>query len=288
MNHYSLIDSGDFFKLEQVGPFVLKRPAPAAVWPRLLPEKTWQKFDAEFIRKSDGKGNWQIKNQKLQKDFPVSLDGLSLNVSLTDFGHLGFFAEHATYWQMLTKTVQTIKKAQGECRILNLFAYTGAASLICAKAGAHVVHLDSSKTSVAWAKENAQLSGMDTLPIRWIVDDAKKFVAREVRRNSTYHGVILDPPSYGRGNGGEIWKIESDLAPMLSQISEMMDTKMGFVLLSSHSPGYTPLALKNILSACMTKQNARAKLTAEELVIAHKDSNYVLPSGAGCFYQYDI
>jgi 23S rRNA (cytosine1962-C5)-methyltransferase len=197
-------------------------------------------------------------------------------LKFTDFGHLGLFAKQHANWQRLKEIA---KPKPGESmRVLNLFAYTGGSTLACAHAGAEVVHLDASKTTVTWARENAEASGLGGCPVRWIVDDVKKFVEREQRRGSTYHGIILDPPSYGRGPKGQIWKIEDDLTDLLTVLVSLLDPDFKFFLLSAHSQGYTPVALKNMIGPLLPTGN----FDAHEMII---DGAVPLPSGASCLYE---
>lgn len=189
------------------------------------------------------------------------------------------FPEQDANWDKLHKLIQDQKR---EISVLNLFAYTGGSTLACASAGAKVVHLDASKTSVAWARENAEASGVANKPIRWIVDDVQKFVEREVRRGSKYHGIILDPPSFGRGTNNEVWQVEDHLVPLLENLKQILDDDYLFVLLSCHSNGYTPMALQNLLSDIVdTKQGI---LETREMTIAEQDSGRALPSGASALF----
>lgn len=277
---YELLDSGNFQKLERIGTFRIVRPSPQAVWAP-TDEKSWKNADAVYTRFSGGDGKWTVNNKKINQGFVIQIGPLRFTIKLTDFGHLGIFPEQAKNWETLHHIVQAA--APQKFQVLNLFAYTGGATLACASAGASVAHVDASKTSVAWANENATASQLKDAPIRWLVDDVKKFVAREVRRKSEYHGVILDPPSYGRGNNNEVWKIESDLPPLLKQLQTIMAKDWSFILLSAHSPGYTPQALKNIL--LQTFKNFDGTIIAEEMLIESNATPIVLPSGASCLFH---
>lgn len=289
---YQLLDSGDFQKLEQVGPYRLVRPAAQAVWRPRLAKSEWAKADAVFTRFSGGDGRWDVKN-RLPEAWRLSVPKLGeLVLKLTDFGHLGIFPEQHANWFRLVDLVRERIAARGEklnaeqpFQVLNLFAYTGGSSLAAARGGAHVVHLDASKTSVSWARENAEACGLASHPVRWIVDDVQKFVAREVRRGSKYHGIILDPPSYGRGTKGETWKIEEHLPPLLDQLKQILADDYAFVLLSAHSEGYTPIALRNLLSEICPA--AQGDFDAAEMVVEETSELGVprlLPSGAHCYY----
>jgi 23S rRNA (cytosine1962-C5)-methyltransferase len=280
VTEYELLDSGDFQKLERIGPFKIVRPSPQAVWPPAN-HAEWQHADAVYTRFSGGDGKWTINNKKINQPFTIQMQPMKFVIKLTDFGHLGIFPEQTKNWQTLHKLIKD--STREKFQVLNLFAYTGGATLACASAGASVAHVDASKTSVAWANENAAASQLKDAPVRWLVDDVKKFVAREVRRKSEYHGVILDPPSYGRGNNNEVWKIESDLPILLEQISSIMAKDWSFILLSAHSPGYTPQALKNIL--LQTFKDFKGTITAEEMLIESTKTPIVLPSGASCLFH---
>jgi 23S rRNA (cytosine1962-C5)-methyltransferase len=271
---YKLIDSGFFQKLEQVGPYRIVRPSAQAVWAPRLDKPEW-KADARFERYSGGDGKWTFFND-LPKSWNISVPSGEMVVKPTDFGHLGIFAEQESNWSQLTQLV----KASGnpEMNVLNLFAYTGGSTLAAARGGAKVVHLDASKTSVSWARENAEAAGLKDHPIRWITDDVSKFVSREVRRGSRYHGIILDPPSFGRGPKGEGWKIEDDLLGLLKDLRQILAEDFSFVLLSAHSQGYTPLALENLLRDWRLTD---VRFESKEMVV-EDESGRPLPAGAGC------
>lgn len=278
---YQLIDSGDFQKLEQVGPYRIVRPAAQAVWKPRLSKTEWEQVDAIFHRFSGGDGKWSVINKQLPKKWTIEQGPVRLVISLTDFGHLGIFPEQDDNWQKLHKLIE--KRSLGrQLNVLNLFAYTGGSTLACAAAGAKVVHLDASKTSVAWARENAQASDAAEKPVRWIVDDVQKFVEREVRRGHKYHGVILDPPSFGRGANNEIWQIEDHLVALLSNIQQVLADDFLFILLSSHSNGYTPLALQNLLMSIVDP--SKGYFDIGEMIVHEKDSGRVLPSGASALF----
>lgn len=279
MNKYQLLDSGYFQKLEQIGPYKVVRQAPNAVWKPQLSKKQWQDVDAVFTRKSTGRGDWEILNKKLPEVWPIQVQGITFNIRLTSFGHLGIFAEQETNWNKLKEIIKNSNI--NSFKVLNLFAYTGGSSLACAQAGAEVVHLDASKTSNQWAKENANSSGLAESSIRYITDDVVSFVQREVRRGSKYHGIILDPPSFGRGDKKQVWKIEDHLIPLLDQLKQILESDYQFILLSSHSPGYTPISLENLLKEIMPKNS---KYLSEEMLIQDTTGKN-LPSGAYCLGQ---
>lgn len=278
---YTLIDCGNFQKFEKIGDYYFVRPSPQAVWSPKTPISGWiQKADAIYERYSEGKGDWKIKNSKMPQEFPIQIHDVNLLMKLTSFGHVGVFFEQIPMWKRIQDLIQKIPIENP--KVLNLFAYTGAATCCFLKAGADVLHLDSSKTSVAWAKQNAQLSQVENRPVRWIVDDVQKFIQKEVRRGSKYHAIILDPPSYGRGSKNEVWKIEEHLIPLLDQIQNLMDPEFFFLQLSSHSQGYTPIALKNLLSQYVDL--SCGEILSEEMTIPSTQGP-TLPSGAQAFYE---
>ncbi len=274
---YKIIDSGGFKKLEQVGSYRIVRPSPQSVWAPSLASKDWSDVDAVFERFSGGDGAWTYHNPEIRQPFEVSIDQWKFLIKCTDFGHLGIFAEQRDNWNRLHRLIQ--KRVAGrEFKVLNLFAYTGGMTIACAAGGAKVVHIDASKTSVSWARENAGIGGMSELPIRWIVEDVKKFVARELKRGSRYQGIVLDPPSFGRGNKNEVWKIESDLVGLLVQLNELLAEDFEFILLSAHSNGYTPQALTNLLQQTIKQTGCDFK--HGEMLIPFGSGQSMLPSGA--------
>ena len=271
---YQLLDAGNGAKLEQVGLYRLVRPAPQALWHPSYPLEVWDTAVAWYHRQSSGGGTWTYTS-KLPPTWVVTYCDLTLKVRLTDFGHLGFFAEHGPHWQWLHQYVQDAKRP---IRLLNAFAYTGGMSLAAAAAGASVVHLDAAEGMVIWARDNAQLSGLAEARIRWVVEDVTKFLTREVRRGNKYDAIVLDPPSFGRGSKGEVWKLERDLPALLDLCRQVLSDEPLCVLLSAHTPGVTPLVLTHLLTDML--ENHRGLLTSMEMVIPHSDGTRVLPSGA--------
>ncbi|OFZ12060.1 MAG: hypothetical protein A2Z20_07475 [Bdellovibrionales bacterium RBG_16_40_8] len=284
-------------KLEQVGPFRIARPSACAVWDPVLPDSDWRDVDAEFVRFSDGRGEWKIKNQDIKNPWVIEVHGIFFNLKLTSFGHLGIFFEQEKNWLQLREIIGA-KQSKGSSsqenafRVLNLFAYTGGATLFAAAAGAQVVHLDASKGSVKWARENAESSGLTSHPIRWIVDDVQEFIEKEIRRGSKYQGIILDPPSFGRGNTNQAWKIEDHLLPLLKNLRKLMADDFAFLLLSAHSPGYTPISLENQLrQVCADLANANLKKKHNDYVfesgemLIYDTQKRALPSGAYCLLE---
>jgi len=269
---YRLLDSGREFKLEQVDDCLLIRPAPRAVWSPTLPEKKWDAADAVYIRSSTGGGNWEFRN-RTPEQFDIDFHGLKFIIKPTGFGHLGLFPEQSDNWEWIAEKIKT---AGRPVSVLNMFAYTGGSTLVAASAGASVCHLDASKGAVDWARENAALSKLSARPIRWIVDDVMKFIEKEIRRGKTYNAIILDPPSFGRGVKGEVWKIENDITKLLANCQQILNDKPLFILLSCHSPGFTPLVLQNLLAEMM--KNKAGQLSCGEMVIT-EETGRLLPSG---------
>lgn len=235
---YQLLDSGAQKKLEQFGKFVLSRPCSQAVWKPVLHAADWNKADASFTREP---ANRWVGMHALPPSWLVEHEGIRFKLMPTDFGHVGMFPEHALLWTWMRS------KLKRGAQVLNLFAYTGGVTLAAAKAGAEVCHVDASKTTVAWARENCALNGLEKAPIRWIVDDVIKFLQREARRGRLYDGIVLDPPTFGRGSKGEVFKIENDLPEILRLCFSLLSKDPAFVILSSHTPGYTPLVLHHLL-----------------------------------------
>ena len=277
-DQYQLIDSGHGRKLERFGDRVLARPCSQAVWPPSLPPAEWQKADASFSREGGLKWN---NRQALPDEWTVPIADIRFKLSTTDFGHLGVFPEQRQQWNSIREAIQ---KADGTpVRVLNLFAYSGGSTLAAALAGADVCHLDASKGMVDWARENAALNGLDKAPIRWIVDDALKFMRRELRRDRRYDAIILDPPSFGRGSKGEVFKIEKALPELLDLCRQLLSDRPCFMLLSCHTPGYSPIVLKNMLIQTLA---APAKLIKEgEMLLTGKPGVLPVPSGTYAFWR---
>ena len=273
---YRLLDSGNCKKLEQVGSCRIIRPALNAFWQPALPASEWAKADAEFKREAGGGGGlWNWKGKKPPEEWAVTWGGIPLLIKPTHFGHLGFFAEQAVNWDWLRNC---IGKMGGHARTLNLFAYSGGATLAMAQAGADTCHLDASAGIIEWAKRNQALGPELPGRIRWICDDAMKFVAREQRRNSRYNGIVLDPPSFGRGSQGQVWKIEEGIRSMLENCRAILDTdRPWFILLSCHSQGFSPISLGRCLAEVFP--DAADLLEAGEMVIPEADSRRLLPAG---------
>ncbi|MFI5334257.1 MAG: class I SAM-dependent methyltransferase [Chlamydiales bacterium] len=238
---YTLLDSGHQRKLERFGSHVLIRPCAQALWMPALADQAWKEADAVFTR--DEKNSWNAK-KPLPASWRVELGGIKFKIAPTDFGHLGLFPEHSLFWPWMQ---QLIRKRGKGVRVLNLFAYSGGATLAAAQAGASVCHLDASKGMVSWARENAALNGLEGAPIRWIVDDVLKFLTREEKRGSCYDGIIVDPPSFGRGKQGETFIIERDLQLILDKCEKLFSDHPLFWIFTTHTPGMTPLVMKQLM-----------------------------------------
>ena len=262
---YEVLDTGDGMKLERWGKIILSRPDPQVIWPCRRPE-LWEKADARYHRSSKGGGEWEFI-KKLPERWTVKYGNLEFYVHPTNFKHTGLFPEQAVNWDWMRSLIEK----RGEARVLNLFGYTGGATVACAKAGAFVTHVDAAKGMVQWAGENRALSGVSETNVRWIVDDAIKFVEREIRRGNTYDGILMDPPSYGRGPKGEIWKLEDELYGLVEKCSRVLSPKPLFVLINSYTTGLQPAVLSNIL-----------RLTVQEKFSGHVDAaEVVLPVTGG-------
>lgn len=267
---YALLDSGNQEKLERFGEYIVRRPCSQALWRPVLAPKEWDKADAFFTR--DGGNKW-ITQHKLPASWVVEIENIRFKISPTDFGHLGVFPEHSTLWRGMQESIR--KRATPQ--VLNLFAYSGGATLAAAKVGARVCHLDASKGMVTWARENATLNGMQEAPIRWIVEDVAKFLTREIKRGSKYDGIILDPPSFGRGSKGEIFKIESDLQELLAQCRRLLSDDPLFVIFSSHTPGFTPVVMHHLMFQMM--EGVKGSIETGEMNIPAKQT-LELPCGS--------
>jgi 23S rRNA (cytosine1962-C5)-methyltransferase len=273
---YELLDASGGEKLERWGKQILLRPDPQAIWETERVDPRWRKPDAAYRRSSTGGGAWE-KN-RLPASWVISYGELKFQVKPMSFKHTGIFPEQATNWDWAQ---EKIRNAGRPIRVLNLFAYTGAATCACLAAGAEVCHVDAAKGMVAWAKENAQCSGIADRPVRWIVDDCLKFCQREIRRGKQYDAVIMDPPSYGRGPGGEVWRLEDNLWGLVSTVSQLLSDAPLFVLINSYTTGLSPSVLTYITESLFTKKYG-GRSDAQELGLRATDSGLVLPCGASC------
>ena len=273
---YEILDAGNGNKLERWGQVRLLRPDPQAVWPMQEPRSV----DARYIRSASGGGHWEYA-KALPESWTIQYRDLTFQVRPTGFKHTGLFPEQAVNWDWMRGLV---KKAPKPFRALNLFAYTGGATCALAAAGAEVVHVDAAKGMVAWAKENLALCGLGDKPVRFIVDDVIKFVLREQRRGRQYEGILMDPPSYGRGPGGEMWKIEENLYPLVAECCKLLSPEARFFLINSYTTGLAPTVLSNVLQAALPGRGGR--IEAGEVGLPISRGTLVLPCGAsGRWYR---
>jgi 23S rRNA (cytosine1962-C5)-methyltransferase len=275
---YELLDSGEGEKLERYGQFVLSRPDPQALWSKKLPFEEWKKADALFYRSGTTAG-WKVKKE-LPKEWTIKLAGLTFVIKPSSFKHTGLFPEQASNWKWIMEQVEKRdQENNGErVRVLNLFGYTGGATLAAAKAGAEVTHVDGSKIVVTWAKKNAEVSKLNKEPIRWLIDDARGFVEREIRRGKVYDAIVMDPPAFGHGAKDEIWKIEEDFLKLLEASRKILSDKPLFVIINGYSAGYSAIGYHNALVDMMkglAGETEMGELTIEE----GGENKRLLPSG---------
>ncbi|MEA4933452.1 MAG: class I SAM-dependent methyltransferase [Lawsonibacter sp.] len=271
---YELIDCGRGEKLERWGDQLLVRPDPQAIWSTPRTHRGWKVNSGRYARSSSGGGQWQ--NNSMPERWTVSYEGLIFNVKPMNFKHTGLFPEQAANWDFARDQIQ---RAGRPVSVLNLFAYTGGATVACAAAGASVCHVDAAKGMVQWARENAKSSGLENAPIRWIVDDCGKFLEREIRRGRTYDAVILDPPSYGRGPTGEVWKLEENLFPFVELVSAVLSPEPLFLILNSYTTGLAPSVITYILETLISKKLG-GHTVSDELGLPVTESGLILPCGA--------
>lgn len=271
---YEIIDCSGGEKLERWGNYILLRPDPQVLWNTPKKNPAWKKLNGHYHRSSKGGGEWEF--MKLPEQWSINYRELTFNLKPFAFKHTGLFPEQAVNWDWFS---DIIKKANRPVKVLNLFAYTGGATLAAAKAGASVTHVDASKGMVTWAKENAVSSGLGDAPIRWLVDDCVKFVEREIRRGNKYDGIIMDPPSYGRGPKGEIWKLEEKIHPFIELTSQLLSEDALFFLVNSYTTGLAPAVLTYMIST-EVKNKLGGNVVAEEIGLPVTESGLVLPCGA--------
>ena len=271
---YELLDCGRGEKLERWGDKLLVRPDPQAIWNTPRNHRGWRKPDARYSRSSTGGGQWADKS--VPQRWQVHYKDLTFNVGLMNFKHTGVFPEQAANWDFAG---EQIKNAGRPVSVLNLFAYTGAATIACAAAGASVCHVDAAKGMVQWARDNARSSGLEDRPIRWIVDDCAKFVEREIRRGRKYDAVIMDPPSYGRGPSGEVWKLEENLYPFVELVAGVLSDEPLFVILNSYTTGLSPSVLTYILQTVVGGRFG-GRTVSDELGLPVTATGLALPCGA--------
>ena len=283
---YELIDASDGERLERWGEYILVRPDPQVIWKTEKTDPRWRSADAVY-RRSGGGGSW------LKKDVPeswtVGYGDLTLRVKPMGFKHTGIFPEQAANWEFASSAIKKAKKDRSEVSVLNLFGYTGCATVACAAAGASVCHVDAAKGMVAQAKENMELSGLADAPCRYIVDDCVKFVRREIRRGRKYDAVIMDPPSYGRGPGGEVWKLEECADELISLVCSVLSDDPVFFLINSYTTGLSPSSMGYMLSTSLGKERvSRGTLTTGELGLPVSSSGLPLPCGGSARWQKNL
>lgn len=271
---YELIDCSQGEKLERWGNEILVRPDPQAIWNTPRANRGWKKPDGRYIRSKTGGGHWN--RDSLPGSWHISYDKLTFKVGPMNFKHTGLFPEQAANWEFAMEKIRT---AGRPIQVLNLFAYTGGATVACAAAGASVCHVDAAKGMVAWARENAKLSHLEHAPIRWIVDDCGKFVDREIRRGRRYDAIIMDPPSYGRGPSGEIWKLEESLYPFLEKVVQVLSDDPLFLVINSYTTGLAPSVLTYLLETLVSRRYG-GHTDSQELGLPVTESGLVLPCGS--------
>ncbi|MHA8098766.1 class I SAM-dependent methyltransferase [Aquirufa aurantiipilula] len=285
-NNYHLIDSGGFEKLEKFGEFTVRRPEPQAIWAKSLSEADWQKLSHAHFKKEKGsqeRGQWEVKGKVPDKWFmPYQSDRLNLSfkISLSSFKHVGLFPEQASNWEFLAEKIRLFQKANP--KFLNLFAYTGGASLVCRQMGAEVTHVDSVKPVLSWARENMEVSKLDG--IRWMAEDALKFVKREARRGNFYQGILLDPPAYGRGPDGEKWVLEEQIEDLLLSVKEILDPEEHLLLSNVYSLGFSTLVVENLMNGIF---DVPSNAESGELYL-NDNSDKKLPLGVFHRYYYQV
>lgn len=285
-NDYEVIDCSKGEKLERWGDYLLVRPDPQVIWDTPKKEKGWRKMNGHYHRSSKGGGEWEFfqlpKEWTIEYSLPINKK-LTFHLKPFSFKHTGLFPEQAANWNWFSQLIADAVSKGRQVKVLNLFAYTGGATLAAAAAGASVTHVDASKGMVTWAKENAISSGLKDAPIRWLVDDCVKFVEREIRRGNHYDAIIMDPPSYGRGPKGEIWKIEENVYPLIQLCSQILTDNPLFFLINSYTTGLQPAVLSYMISTVLGTANGT--VTASEIGLPVSSNGLVLPCGASGRYE---
>ena len=269
---YKILDMADGQKLEKWGDVILSRPDPQIIWKNKTFPNKWKEINATYHRSKTGGGSWEY-NKKMPEQWQIKYKELTFNIKPMGFKHTGLFPEQAVNWDWM---IDKIKSEKREIKVLNLFAYTGGATVACAYAGASVCHVDSSKGMVTWAKENIKASGLEDKPVRYIVDDVVKFVNREIRRGNKYDAIIMDPPSYGRGANGEVWQFENNIYDLVELCVKVLSDEPLFFLINSYTTGISSKVLENILNLCIKQ---KGKVTSGEIGLPMEDSKLVLPCG---------
>ena len=271
---YKILDMADGQKLEKWGNVILSRPDPQIIWKNKSFPNKWKEMNAVYNRSKTGGGSWEFK-KKVPSQWQIKYKNLTFNIKPMGFKHTGLFPEQAVNWDWMIKKIKSSKRK--DINVLNLFAYTGGATVACSYAGAKVCHVDASKGMVSWAKENINSSGLGERPVRFIVDDVTKFVQREIRRQNKYDAIIMDPPSYGRGKNGEVWQFENNIADLVELCSKVLSDNPLFFLINSYTTGISSKVLENILRIKLRLENG--KLSSGEIGLPMKNSDLVLPCG---------
>lgn len=279
---YELIDTSSGEKLERWGSVMLIRPDPQIIWETPKKNPLWREADAHYLRSSEGGGHWETQ-KPVPPAWKIQYEDLTFRVKMMGFKHTGIFPEQAVNWDF---AMQKIRKAGRPVKVLNLFGYTGAATLACLAAGASVCHVDASKGMVTWAKENAEASGLGGCPVRWLVDDCEKFVRREQRRGNVYDAIIMDPPSYGRGPNGEIWKLEEQLYPLVQMCLPILSQNPLFFLLNSYTTGLSPAVMEYMLGVLLCRKYG-GNVSSSEIGLPVTETGLVLPCGSTAIWQAD-
>ncbi|MDQ3098931.1 MAG: class I SAM-dependent methyltransferase [bacterium] len=273
---YALLDSGEGERLEQFGRYLFRRPDPQVLWKKTLTEQDWNKADATFTRLQEDRGEWSYRT-KVMPRWQLGYEDLILWVEPTPFKHLGVFPEQAVHWDWMREQIEKrVNQSHSRPNVLNLFGYTGGASIACAKSGAFVTHVDASRPAISWAKENQVASGIDTDSIRWILDDVLGFVRREARRGKKYDAIIMDPPSFGHGAKGEVWKFHTHFPQLLDACREILSDTPLFVIVNAYAVSVSSLLLHTMLKESI---GSRGITTCGELGIQQKDSERILSTG---------
>lgn len=282
---YELLDSGEGERLERFGPYTLRRPDPQTWWRKSLSEQQWQAADASFVRTTADKGEWRTRTA-IPEYWPLKWQSLTALAHLTPFKHTGIFPEQSAHWQWLTTAVTEYRRQfpQEQPRVLNLFAYTGLSSIVATQAGAFVTHVDASRSALNWARRNQEASGLDADSIRWMLDDVFAFVQREVRRGRTYHGLILDPPSYGHGPDGKAWNIQRHLGELLTACRQLLAPQPALVLLNAYAVSTSAVTLTNMLTSYL--ELPETEITAGELVLVESSGSRQLSTGIFARWQF--
>lgn len=280
---YEVIDTSSGEKLERWGDYILLRPDPQVIWDTKREHPLYKKLNGHYHRSTKGGGEWEFFD--LPTEWSINYKDLTFNLKPFSFKHTGLFPEQATNWDWFSSIIKREKarNQEREIKVLNLFAYTGGATLAAAKAGAHVTHVDASKGMVTWAKENAISSGLKDAPIRWLVDDCVKFVEREIRRGNKYDAIIMDPPSYGRGPKGETWKIEEAVFPLINICADILKSEPLFFLINSYTTGLQPAVLSYMLNTVLVERFG-GKVEADEIGLPVSSNGLILPCGASGRY----